>query len=92
MFSAFTLRKLRSEDSKVRRSALEQLKSLDSANLLDEVIRMMVEDRDGPIRDEAEKAIERTKPAGAPERLKPLLGHQNPQHRYSAARALHGIG
>jgi hypothetical protein len=37
MFSAFTLRKLRSKDSNARRLALERLKSLDNAKVLDEV-------------------------------------------------------
>ena len=92
MFSAFTLHKLRSEDSDARRSALGRLTSLDKANVLDEVVRMMVEDKNGSVRTEAEKAIQRTKPAGAGERLKDLLHHNDPESRYSAARVLQEIG
>src|ERR1035441_2005057 len=92
MFSGFTLRKLRSEDGNARRLALERLKSLDDTKVLDEVVRMMVEENDGSGRSEAEKAIQSTKPAGAANRLKDLLRDKDPEHRYSAARSLQSIG
>jgi HEAT repeat protein len=92
MFSMFILRKLRSADSIVRRVALEQVKSLDDGKVLDEVVRMLVKDENVVVRNEAEKAILRTKPAAAPDRLKVLLTSPKARTRYSAARTLHGIG
>ncbi|HWS95906.1 MAG TPA: HEAT repeat domain-containing protein [Candidatus Methylomirabilis sp.] len=92
MFSIFLLRKLRSQDSVLRRIALEQVKSLEDTRLLDEVIHLLVQDESATVRKEAERAIVRTKPAGAANRLKVLLTSTNPQTRYSVARSLHALG
>ena len=92
MGSISKLRELRSGDVAVRRLALEGLKSLDDAELLDEIVRWLVEDDDEEVRKEAEKVILETRPAAALNRLKGMLTSPTARARYTAARMVQALG